>query len=246
MVETILATFPSSFRPLQIVALGNSGGFSGARLWRVDTPQGIVCVRRWPSVHPTEQHLCWIHSVLTGVRRKGCDFVPSPFPNDRGDTVVFSGGSLWDVTPWMPGEATLRHSFSDNKFAAACRALARFHCASADLGSDNEGRSPAIQQRYDVAIRFRNQIDELRKGVQNLTDPKLRELCTNVLLRASATLRTLPKLLEPAARELLPLQPCIRDIWYPHVLFRGRRTEWNCGFRSHARRHGGPGPRSTA
>ena len=222
MVETILATFPHSFRPRQIVALGNSGGFSGARLWRVDTAQeGVVCVRRWPSVHPTEQHLRWIHRVLTEVRQQGCDFVPSPFPNDRGDMVVSSGGSLWDVTPWMPGEASLRQSFSDSKLSAACRALARFHCACADMGGEDSARSPAIQHRYDVAIRFRNQIKKLRNGVENMTDVELRRLCAEVLRHASAKLSTLPELLEPATRELLPLQPCIRDIWYPHVLFQG-------------------------
>src|SRR5688572_27876594 len=85
--------------------LGNRGGFSGARLWRLESTAGTFCLKAWPADGPTRQHLTWIHGLLGQARQRGLDFVPQAAPTSDGSTVVEFADRLWDASTWLPGDA---------------------------------------------------------------------------------------------------------------------------------------------
>src|SRR5205809_4910872 len=60
----------------ELEALGNRGGFSGARLWRVATSSGLLCLRAWPPGQPSEERLAAIHRWMHLARAAGLEFVP--------------------------------------------------------------------------------------------------------------------------------------------------------------------------
>ena len=50
--ETVLGRFGVSVSPGdRLEPLGNAGGFSGARFWRLERPHRPLCLRRWPREH---------------------------------------------------------------------------------------------------------------------------------------------------------------------------------------------------
>ena len=69
-----------------IESLGNAGGFSGARLWRIRSDDKCYCLRRWPREHPSRQRLSFIHRVLRHVASQGVEFVPIPLETRSGET----------------------------------------------------------------------------------------------------------------------------------------------------------------
>src|SRR4029079_6529514 len=63
-VDFVLAHYPEGCWPERCQALGNAGGFSGARLLRIDAELGTLCLRRWPAEHPAPEGLEFIQAVL--------------------------------------------------------------------------------------------------------------------------------------------------------------------------------------
>src|SRR3954470_24761553 len=85
--------------------LGNHGGFSGARLWRVQTLAGDFCLRAWPLREPGIERLRWIHHQIASASHAGLSLVPVVLQTRDGVTHVEWAGRLWDVTSWMAGRA---------------------------------------------------------------------------------------------------------------------------------------------
>ena len=54
----VLTHYPAMLRGT-LTSLGNHGGFSGARLWRLDTAGGSYCLKAWPADGPP---LAWTAS----------------------------------------------------------------------------------------------------------------------------------------------------------------------------------------
>ena len=98
--------------------LGNRGGFSGARLWRIDGPAGSLCLRAWP-VGFSPQRLDFIHHCMTHARTAGLAFVPRLFPTVAAPTAVEHAGRLWELQEWLPGEADYHRDPSPAKLRAA-------------------------------------------------------------------------------------------------------------------------------
>ena len=86
MLAKILAAYPTEHQPLQIESRGNAGGFSGAKLWQLNTRRGNLCLRRWPVHHPSAEQLRWIHAIQQHALSR-CPFVPELFKNlgDKSD-----------------------------------------------------------------------------------------------------------------------------------------------------------------
>src|SRR5947209_4161414 len=84
--------------------LGNAGGFSGARLWRVTGGEDFFCLRAWPP-SADARHLEEIHRLMGAARAAGLAFVPAVFPAADGRSWVADAGRLWELTAWMPGRA---------------------------------------------------------------------------------------------------------------------------------------------
>src|SRR5437588_8969838 len=75
----VLSAYPAEFGAAAWEALGNAGGFSGARLWEGRLADGrAVCLRAWPAAGMTPERLRFIHALLDKARfGRGLAFVPA-------------------------------------------------------------------------------------------------------------------------------------------------------------------------
>ena len=242
-LRAVLAAWPADCQPSAIEPLGAAGGFSGARFWRLDTPRGRLCLRRWPSGHPSPQRLKYIQAVLGHVHRVGFNLVPLPLETVRQVGFVDRAGHLWELTPWLPGSADYRTSPSAARMRAAMTALADFHLAASSFRSTDHSlrqASPGIEERkrrlevlldggfaelvrsVDLSPRqapLSVGRDETASGPAELHRRAL-AICQHFPVRAAGILDQLSQ----ATKLYVPLQPCIRDIWHDHVLFEGDRV----------------------
>ena len=104
-IAAVLNRYPPDCRPNKIEPVSGASGFSGAQLWKLTTPRGPLVLRRWPSEHPSPDRLRFIHDVLRHLAAEGIDFVPVPIPAINGESFVEIDGHLWEIAPWLPGEA---------------------------------------------------------------------------------------------------------------------------------------------
>jgi Ser/Thr protein kinase RdoA (MazF antagonist) len=220
----VLAAYPAERQPTRWQFLGHAGGFSGALLWRLRTPSGPLCLRRWPPGHPTVERLQFIQAVLWHVEQEGFSLVPVPRETRTRSGYAEHDGHLWELSPWMPGQADFHARHTPARLAAALEALARFHVAAASfpLAETRAAASPGILGR-------RQRLTELAGGAAahigaaiSAGDwPELAERGRRLLTlfeRAAAGVR--PGL-DAACGVPVALQPAIRDIWHDHVFFQG-------------------------
>jgi Ser/Thr protein kinase RdoA (MazF antagonist) len=231
-ISPVLAIYPVDCQPQRIETFGAAGGFSGARFWRLETPHGLLCLRRWPAEHPNAERLAFIHAVLQHVHSHGFVALPLPIRTLAGETCFSLHGHLWELTPWLPGTADYLPERKPEKLAAAMTALGRWHLAAVDFPqSDRQpAASPGILSR-------REQLEQLRSGglarlsieagVVAANRPEWAELASLAERLFALFFRFAPIIgpkLSSAASILVPMQPAIRDVWHDHVIFEGDRV----------------------
>jgi homoserine kinase type II len=222
-VERVLRLYPAHGE-LRAVEPWTGGGFSGARLWRLSTSAGTLCLRRWPPGHPDQQRLEFIQAVLWHVDQEGFHCVPLPLETEHHHGYVFYEGHLWELTPWLPGEPDYRRQPGRAKLMAAMEALSQFHLAASSFPLPDPGpaSSPGILERLArLNHLLSGQLDALRTATSNGGWPEMSARGRDLLRLFGSTAGGVTALLQDAARQQVALQPCIRDIWHAHVLFRG-------------------------
>ncbi len=134
-------------------SLGNAGGRSGAHLWRYESDAGAVAARAWPPARPGRAALERVHGWLA--EAAGLAFIPVPYPALDGRTLLEADGRLWEVAPWMPGEAD----------SGRPPAPARLHAGFVALGQLHRRweRHRVIGRSRGLAVRAR-EIDALLEG----------------------------------------------------------------------------------
>ncbi len=211
-----------------IEPLGNAGGFSGADLWRVTTPQGLFCLRKWPTREPSEQRLRWIHRTLQQAADRGLTEVPVPLPHQGRDTVLVYRRARFELTPWKPGHADFRARPSSARLRSAMNVLGRFHVAvgaDAHQGRDDLGVSPGINQRLQrLRELMAGDAARITSAVAGCRDPDIRDRGRRLIDHFAGGAPFVLRQLEQAAQREVPLQPCIRDIWHDHLLFTGEKV----------------------
>jgi Ser/Thr protein kinase RdoA (MazF antagonist) len=200
-------------------ALGNHGGFSGARLWKVRGFDGPLCLRAWPQgTSPAGLH--FIHTEMGRARTHGLDYVPLVCRTRSANTCVEHAGRLWDLTTWMPGCADFEADPSVSRLEEACTALARLHEAW-DHGTQ-QMPCPAVGRRLQ---RWQTWQDLLRAGWRPALPADPQSLVGALALRAWEVLPQLlakvPQQLGPWTTRKLPIRPCLCDVWHDHILFVG-------------------------
>jgi Ser/Thr protein kinase RdoA (MazF antagonist) len=235
-LDDLLALYPEPFQPLRVESLGGAGGFSGAQFWRISTTQGEFVVRRWPREHPSRERLALIHAVLAFAGQRGMQILPIPVQGHGGNSFVSYAGYLWEVCPWLNGEANFYHQPSDEKLVAAMKSLATFHQATRDFlpqWSKVERIPPSWEPRTQSAVGDRlgrlaaltpAEICRLSERVTADTFPGLAPLARKFLTLVSKVSPAAKAGLAPLARLQCPRQPCIGDIWHDHVLFVGEQV----------------------
>src|SRR5262249_11267488 len=142
----VLERYGFSEREFTLQFLGNRGGFSGARLWRVEFPTATMCLRGWPPMQRLPRRLVDIHQLMRFARGAGLTFVPTVwFTPDRASLIEHTG-RLWDLTQWMPGRADFRDEPTARRLEAALTALASLHNVWS-RAFRSEGPCPAVQRR---------------------------------------------------------------------------------------------------
>ena len=216
ILDAVLSRYPSPIASARWTALGSAGGFSGSRIWRGDAADG----KSWAiKAHPHGMdavHLSLVHQWMRTASGQ-LSFVPEIVPARDGRTVVESDGRCWECVSWMPGLADFHSRPTDVKLQAAVQAIAQIHQVWFLV---REGPCPAIQRRYAVLTKWSELVQRGWRPQLHATDP----------IAASAQLawETLPSLvprmlaiLEPWLNRLVPIQPCIGDVWHDHILFQG-------------------------
>jgi Ser/Thr protein kinase RdoA (MazF antagonist) len=220
-LREILAGFPADARPLTAPEpLGNAGGASGARLWRLASGRGTLVARAWPADGPGPGALEQIHGWLAETGPLG--FVPIPVPGLDGRTVRHRGGRLWELAPWRPGVADPGRPPAPGRLRVGFSALAAFHQALARHG--RRGPSPGLARRL-------GEIADLRDGGFEILERALDRSAADPRTEAARHWLALARRLAPVvatqvrreAGRIVALQPCLRDARPEHFLFEGDR-----------------------
>lgn len=221
IARPVLGHYPLPLRDFTLIPLGNSGGFSGARLWRVEGDAGRFCLRAWPSGGPTPERLHILHRWMHRAREAELPFVPKVINNTRGTSWIEAAGRLWDLTTWMPGRADFHAHPSRARLESACIALARLHQVWARVALST-GSCPAVHRRLD---RVRDWTALVASGWNPLERADAADPFRPLVEQAWAFLRgridQVPGRLAAWVSRSFPLQPCLGDVWHDHVLFSG-------------------------
>lgn len=220
----VLKAYPADCQPETVESLGSAGGFSGARFWRIHAQRGLLCLRRWPSEHPTVERLEFIQAVLWHVDQQGFDLAPLALPAASRKGYVRHGGTLWELTPWLAGKANYLAQPTPARLSAALRSLAAFHQATVGFPLPVAERdfSPGMKQRAaQLQSYLSGGLAKLQAQMSPAVWPELAQAGQEILGRFPRMAPRVMALLEQAGREPVHLSPCIRDIWHDHVLFLG-------------------------
>jgi len=228
-VQFILNHYPTDCRSEQRQFLGSAGGFSGAAFWKIFSPRGPLCLRKWPKEHPSRQRIEFIHGLLIHVAKSGLSVVPVPIglQSDPKQTYLKSGEHFWELTPWMPGKANFRTQPSIEKLQSAARTLASFHQMSADFSSlaqPIETPSTIVQRLQQLKSWLYGDLDQLEKCLLQPRDTRTEAYARQGQCIVDYTKQQIGRIkieLNSLRDCKVPLQPCIRDVWEQHVLYCG-------------------------
>ena len=194
------------------------GGLSGARLWKVTCGEGSYCLRRWPTVHPTEQQLNELHSLITHVWKSGFAIVPLPEVTQDGQSLVHSAGYLWELANWLSGKNA--EHLSTSQIDAALTALAQFHQAAASHAVLQSGPAPGLMKRRTILRQLREGgLTQLEQATRGYTEVPIRDVASSLLADLRLVLPTAIQLVEQASTTSYTLQWCLRDIHRGNLLF---------------------------
>jgi Ser/Thr protein kinase RdoA (MazF antagonist) len=202
--------------------LGSAGGFSGGRLWRGISGNGREFALK---AHPPGTTAKRLGERIHRWMKMACEAAPSIVPSVEatrdGRTVVEFGDRVWDVTTWLCGKADFHTEPSDTKLVAAIKALANVH--KAWEGEFSSGPCPAIQRRLRALAKWQALVASGWKPQFDRNDPVRQSAETAFSLLPRVLDRTF-RTLAPWTNQVVPLQPCLCDIWHDHVLFEGDRV----------------------
>jgi len=227
-----------------------SGGFSGAAVYQASTAQGErYAIRRTPlnAAIPADR-LRLLHQLLAHVQSSGVKSIavprqrtmPSWVARDSHQDVPLSPWNsatsvelnqhLWQVEPWLPG-TPVNGVPTRLQLHSAFGILHALYKSAATFGSQASSnpwfftgrqKSPGVYRRLFIAQELSaGLLTKYESVLERDPDPQFRQLA----LRMCDVLRGwLPWLLLRLARLsdlTFSLQPVIRDLWRPHVLFTG-------------------------
>ena len=205
-------------------------GFSGAYVARCSSPSGdSFALKRWPTStlrHRVEE----IHRVVQHAAIHGCPFVAQPQAIDQppglgrraGTTLCATGGGLWELSTWQPGQgATLNGSLE--AIQAGASAIAQFHDSVTSLGTDRQ-IAPAVLNRL---TRLEERSAQIPSVMESIGRRGLPHELRAVLLDAGHLVRwkwdevqqRIHRSLSQYLRREVPIQYVLRDVHRDHVLF---------------------------
>ena len=218
----MLGWYPATVRPVgEPESLGHAGGLSGALFWRFRARRGLLAARAWPPDGPSRADLQQIHAWLADTAALG--FVPVPVQALDGGTLHEQGGRLWEVVPWLAGEAEPGRPPALARVRAAYAALAAFHVRLARHATP--GTSPGIVARLGELEQLQaSGFATIGRVLAGASAGRPVELARSWLAIASELAPALATRLKRAAAITVSRQPCLRDARPEHFLFEGDRV----------------------
>ncbi|MDA0920416.1 MAG: phosphotransferase [Planctomycetota bacterium] len=208
-----------------------SGGFSGAGVFRVEAADTSYCLRRWPAGKTAATRILAIHQLLELARDRGILVVPIPLKSDSGTSLPEVNHQFWQLEPWMPGTANFLVEPNDERLSSAMTQLARFHNAIREwhpTAATSQWFQPASNQPCPTILSRIGMIDDYAKSITDIetalaqeSDARFRNAGTQIALLFRTAHRRVRQELAAVESLAVPLQPCIRDLWHDHLLFRG-------------------------
>jgi Ser/Thr protein kinase RdoA (MazF antagonist) len=230
-VDSILKLYPDHFRPRAFYPPPGGPGFSGAVVLCVETEVGPHCLRGWPPEADAER-IAGLHRLLEHVRSRGIDFVAVPRRASDGRTLVSALGRRWQLEPWLPGRADFWERSSDARLTAAMTALARLHLAMSSFepigaetpwfGTHPNTNPAAVSERIERVEGWTgNALESLWIKIERSPEiaPGFTAAARSIVAGFQRLAKRMTLELRTAQRLRVPVQPCLRDVWYDHVLF---------------------------
>jgi len=88
-----------------------------------------------------------------------------------------------------------------------------------------DARSPGIESRLVQTQKLlTTELHQIERSIYPSDWPSLETIARQLVKLVSASGSSTQRTLEQACQVVVPLQPCIRDIWHDHVLFEGDRV----------------------
>ena len=221
--------YPTLLHPGQSVSVTPATpGFSGALVFRVDIDETAFCVRQWPTGMPIER-LQAIHRLLDHVGQNGDVPIPVPLSSSDGQSIASFHGHLWQVEPWLPGEADFDQNPTDARLQAAMTGLANWHRAASHykpphrdtdwLVACHEGKSPTVASRLQSLVWWRSNLDAAERRLVLETDDRFRSVGQRLTIHFRRLADSIGRELQQVEPLCVRQQPCIRDLWHDHLLF---------------------------
>jgi Ser/Thr protein kinase RdoA (MazF antagonist) len=206
-----------------------TSGFSEARVFRVDIEQSAFCVRQWPTGMPRERLLA-IHGLLRHLGGHADVPIPVPIAAADSDSVVTFDGNLWQVEPWLPGEADFHQHPTEERLVSAMTGLGNWHQRAAQyepphhetdwLLPCHEDRSPTVSARLRGLVQWRSDLTEVERRLMLEPDDRFRNLGQLLTIHFRRLADSIGRELQQVEPLRVRQQPCIRDLWHDHLLFR--------------------------
>lgn len=222
--DAVISAFPPDCRPTRSLRW-RSGGFSDSRIWRCQTPRGELALRGWPEEFDSGR-LAWIHRLQVFLAREGAVPIAAPIAALSGETFVLHANRAWELAPWLPGEPLLSTAPTPRLIRTALAAIASLHQTAVRFdGSPQQGIAPAVmRRRLDLKAVAASDHEAWSQALAERGWENLSALATAWKLLAADALPVVERQLAEASSWIVPLQPCVRDLWSDHVLFVGDRV----------------------
>ena len=215
----------------EVTICPHDGGFSGARVYRIQASGRDLALRRWPQQGVAAGRVLAIHRLTRHVIDAGVQQVPLPQPLPQGETLLIQGGDLWQLEPWMPGIADFHQRPDSARLNSALTVLARWHIAAVGfIPSDVERQwlapatrapSPTIIERCHSINFLAERLDLIERGVEVEAHPEFRDAAVRISFNFRRLHRHIFESLNACQKIVVPLQPCLKDVWHDHLLFTG-------------------------
>ncbi len=228
-IDLLERCHPGLLHPGQPVTVtAATPGFSGARVFRVEIEQSAFSVRQWPIGTPFAR-LQAIHGLLRHLGGHADIPIPVPIPSADGGSIVAIEGQLWQVEPWLPGEADFDQQPTEAKLVSAMTGLAQWHRLAVRyepphrdtdwLLPCHEDRSPTVTARLRGLIQWRAELNDTERRLMLDPDDQFRHLGQQLTIHFRRLAESIGLELQQVESLSVRQQPCIRDLWHDHLLF---------------------------
>jgi len=205
------------------------GGFSGAHIDCLQTSAGRFALRCWLRNQIPAERLQELHSWLAHLQQAGIP-VAVPLRTPSFESTLSLDDVSFQCEPWLPGKSASRDEMTPPRWRALMHLLGRMHHTStkylptpdgAPWFQSGNGVAPAIPQRCQILQGWTpTKIVQTRYHLAQHSS-EFSEIATKILAEFLCHAPKITEELQQAESLIVPLSPCLRDLWGEHVLFDG-------------------------